>query len=83
MLRNFHRTYARNSFRVGEMIQPGDWLRCREQREYGRSVKVLGVYRPSDEPGLQKAFATVLSRGRVSVFSLDRIEDPSRFEAVK
>lgn len=64
------------------MITPGDWLRCLEAREDNRAVKVLGVYTPSEEPGLQKPYATVLSRGRVSVFSLDRLLDTSRFEKV-
>lgn len=64
------------------MIVAGDWLESKEPRDLGRSVKVLGVYRFGDEPGLTKEYATVLSRGRVSVFSLDRINDPSRFRAV-
>ena len=65
------------------MINIGDWLISKEPREGNRAVKVLGVYRPSDEHGLTKSYATVLSRGRVSVFSLDRLTDESRFEKVK
>lgn len=64
------------------MIQPGTWLRCKEPREEGRGVKVLAVYEPASLEGLKKPFATVYSRGRVSVFSLDRLTDPSRFEVV-
>lgn len=64
------------------MILPGEWLRCKEPREENRAVKVLAVYVPGQEPGLTKPYATVLSRGRVSVFSLDRLTDPSRFERV-
>ena len=64
------------------MIQPGTWLRSKEPREEGRGVKVLAVYKPDAVPGLRKSFATVYSKGRVSVFSLDRLTDPSRFEVV-
>lgn len=65
------------------MIYPGDWLRSLETRDDNRAVKVLAIYHPGQEPGLQKPYATVLSRGRVSVFSLDRLEDSSRFQRVE
>ena len=64
------------------MIAPGVWLRSKEPREEGRGVRVLGIYHPFAIPGLRKSYATVYSQGRVSVFSLDRLSDPSRFEVV-
>ena len=63
-------------------IKPGEWLRCLEARESNRGVKVLGVYHPISTPGLIKAQAVVYSQGKITVFSLDRLEDRSRFEPV-
>ncbi len=64
------------------MLKPGDWLRSKEPRESGRGLQIKAIFRPLDIPGLNKAYAAVYSQGRISVFSLDRLEDPSRFELV-
>lgn len=65
------------------MIRTGDVLESKEPRDMGRTCRVLGVYRAAEYLGLKQDYATIMSRGRVSVFSLERLTDPSRFEIKK
>lgn len=63
------------------MIEAGEAYECKEPREMGRVVRVMAVY-PAEQYGLKKSSVVVSSRGKVSVFDLNRMTDESRFRKV-
>lgn len=63
------------------MIQSGEAYECLEPRESGRTVRVQLVM-PADLYGLKKSSVLVTSRGKATVFDLNRMLDKSRFRKV-
>ena len=63
------------------MIQPNECYESLEPREMGRTLRVLAVF-PADAHQLKKSQVAVASRGKATMFSLERLLDQSRFRRV-